>query len=131
VDGEENDSVVIPFKSTGKNSSDEPTTALIWSNKDNIDTVGIQALSEGDQFVYTTYSVSGQEVITERAEMPNFLGCSNVNFRCVFQIAARYSLIIPACGPCASGLIPWCAACIGAAIIAIDYAADGCEWCRS
>lgn len=94
--------------------------------------VDLSGDGESDHYHLTSYTVSGGAVVTETETdtVENFRGCSNVNWNCVFNIAARYSLIVPACVPCAAGKIPFCVPCIGAGVVAIDYADSGCHWCH-
>lgn len=133
VDGTVDRVLTIPFET----DTDSAEAVLVWSTRDGIGPMGlyIERFDESgdgtnDYLRYTAYSISNGRVSTAEGEIKNFLGCKKVNYNCVVQIAARYSLIVPACAPCANLVVIFCPACIGAAVIAIDYASAGCRWCR-
>lgn len=125
--------VVLEF-----NTDEEDTTAHIIYNsleehasglyEEHVDLSGD---GENDHFKVTAYTVENGTVVTETDTIENFLGCNDVNVRCVAAIASTHIGTIAACASCGatSGvLVPACGACVSTAIA--RFGATLCEWCK-
>lgn len=131
------DTVVIPFES----KENEKDVHITWSSASTIDqhvagTEVIRIVPDDGSEPYweiETYTVNGNDEIERKyQELPNFLGCDDVNWDCVLIKAGTYSGTFFACGGCVAtgGTNVWaCGACVSM-IITSAGTHMSCTWCN-
>lgn len=129
-------SLVVPF-TTGR---ERETAVLLWREHpvgDAADVGGFHSIHGStaadvpdDAWQITTYTVTESgTVATDIHRVDNFLGCNNVNWTCVLDIAAAYAGLFGSCAVCAGSLTPpACALCLSTVLNWMR--AVRCDWCN-
>jgi hypothetical protein len=134
-DGEVVHAVVIPFWVPGP---EHEQAYIAWSTHEAWETQGVHSVhfdrsgdGSHDHWRLTEFTVGEDGGVRSREEVvENFLGCDDVNMKCVLSIAASYAGMFAGCAACSAALaLPACAACISAVLAWAG--AILCDWCNN
>lgn len=129
-------SLVVPFD-TGRNRE---TAVLLWREHPTTDATAVSGFHSihgstaadvpDDHWELTAYTLDADgTVATDTEQLENFLGCRNVNWPCVLDLAAAYAGMFGSCALCSGVLTaPSCALCISTVLNWMR--AVRCEWCH-